>query len=101
MGIPYYFMSLIKSHSGIIRTIRDPLKVDILCIDFNCLIHKYLKDKDPIESLRASIFDAKIASEAEVAKIDASIKAEVSEVVEFAKNSPEPDESELLTDIYK
>ena len=32
-------MSLIKSHSGIIRTIRDPLKVDILCIDFNCLIH--------------------------------------------------------------
>ena len=51
MGIPYYFMSLIKSHSGIIRTIRDPLKVDILCIDFNCLIHKYLKAEDPIESV--------------------------------------------------
>jgi 5'-3' exonuclease len=51
MGIPYYFMSLIKSHSGIIRTIKDPLKVDILCIDFNCLIHKYLKAQDPIESV--------------------------------------------------
>lgn len=51
MGIPYYFMSLIKSHSGIIRTIKDPLKVDILCIDFNCLIHKYLKAEDPIESV--------------------------------------------------
>jgi pyruvate dehydrogenase E1 component alpha subunit len=61
----------------------------------------YKKGRDPIESLRALIFDAKIASEAEVAKIDASIKAQVSEVVEFAKNSPEPDESELLTDIYK
>ena len=29
-----------------------------------------------------------------------AIKNEINEIVEFAKNSPEPDESELLTEIY-
>ena len=31
---------------------------------------------------------------------DKKIKEEVTEIAEFAKNSPEPDESELMTDIY-
>lgn len=53
MGIPFYFVSLIKKHSGIVKPLKktEPLKVDILCIDFNCLIHKYLKDIDPIQSV--------------------------------------------------
>ena len=53
MGIPFYFMSLIKAHTGIVKPLRksEPLKVDILCIDFNCLIHKYLKDQEPIQSV--------------------------------------------------
>ena len=61
----------------------------------------YKKSNDPIESLKTAIFGGKIASESEIAKIDAEIKAEVNEVVEFSKNSPEPDESELMTEIYK
>lgn len=59
------------------------------------------KDQDPIDTLRASILENKVASEAEIEKIDAAIKAQVNEVVEFSKNSPEPDTSELLTEIYK
>ena len=43
----------------------------------------------------------KIATESEITKIDESVKIEVNEIVEFAKNSPEPAESELLTEIYK
>ena len=31
---------------------------------------------------------------------DKKVKIQVNEIAEFAKNSPEPDESELLTDIY-
>ena len=58
------------------------------------------KDQDPIDSLRTHIEKNKIASEAEIKKIDDSVKEQVSEIVEFAKNSPEPDESELLTEIY-
>ena len=53
MGIPFYFASLIKSHSGILEVIKKNMikEVDVLCIDFNCLIHRYLKDTDPITSV--------------------------------------------------
>jgi 5'-3' exonuclease len=40
MGIPFYFASLIRNHSGITRVVRDPIDVDVLGIDFNCLIHQ-------------------------------------------------------------
>jgi pyruvate dehydrogenase E1 component alpha subunit len=58
------------------------------------------KDQDPIDSLRLAIFENKIVGESEIKKIDDEIKNEINEIVEFAKNSPEPDESELLTEIY-
>ncbi len=58
------------------------------------------KEKDPIDSLREMILTNKIAAESDIQKIDDAIKNEVNEIVEFAKNSPEPDESELLTEIY-
>jgi len=59
------------------------------------------KEQDPIDSLREHILKDKIASADEITKIDESVKAEVNEIVEFAKNSPEPDEAELMTQIYK
>lgn len=53
MGIPFYFASLTKSHKGIIEAIKKtmPMNVDVFVIDFNCLIHRYLKDEDPIKSI--------------------------------------------------
>jgi len=50
MGIPFYFASLSKSHKGIIQAIKQ-IDVDVFVIDFNCLIHRYLKDEDPITSV--------------------------------------------------
>ncbi len=58
------------------------------------------KEQDPIDSLRAHILENKIAEEDEIKAIEDGIKTEVNDIVEFAKNSPEPDESELLTEIY-
>ena len=43
--------------------------------------------------------DAK-ATEDEIKAIDAEIKAIVAEAVQFAQESPEPDPSELYTDVY-
>jgi len=53
MGIPFYFASLVKSHRHIVNTVKKsvPLEVDVLGIDFNCLIHRYLKDESPIQSV--------------------------------------------------
>ena len=58
------------------------------------------KDLDPIDSLRAEVLDNKMAIEDDFKKIEDFIKNEVNIIVEYAKNSPEPDESELLTEIY-
>ncbi len=58
------------------------------------------KEADPIDTIRSYILTNKIVAESEIKKIDDSIKEQVNEIVEFAKNSPEPDESELLTEIY-
>jgi 5'-3' exonuclease len=53
MGIPFYFASLIRAHAGIVQTIKksQPHEVDVFGIDFNCLIHRYLKDEEPILSV--------------------------------------------------
>lgn len=53
MGIPFYFASLVKSHTGIVEPVKKdmPLSVDVLGIDFNCLIHRYLKDDQPVSSV--------------------------------------------------
>ena len=53
MGIPFYFMSLIKAHRGIVTVVKkkNPLQVDVLAVDFNCLIHRYLQEQRPVESI--------------------------------------------------
>lgn len=51
MGIPFYFASLLKSHRGITRPVKQRLDVDVLGVDFNCLIHRYLKEDAPIQSV--------------------------------------------------
>ena len=51
MGIPFYFASLLKSHRGITRPIKQRVDVDVLGVDFNCLIHRYLKEEQPIQSI--------------------------------------------------
>ncbi|MGD9813993.1 MAG: pyruvate dehydrogenase (acetyl-transferring) E1 component subunit alpha [Hyphomonadaceae bacterium] len=55
---------------------------------------------DPIEHVKKLIIDAGHADEAALKEIDRDIRAIVSESATFAQESPEPDPSELLTDVY-
>ena len=57
------------------------------------------KTRDPIEHIKKLLADAK-ATEDEIKAIDADIKTIVAEAVQFAQESPEPDPSELYTDVY-
>ena len=57
------------------------------------------KTRDPIEHIKKLLADAK-ATEDEIKAIDAEIKTIVAEAVQFAQESPEPDPSELYTDVY-
>ncbi|MEK9912197.1 MAG: thiamine pyrophosphate-dependent enzyme, partial [Candidatus Puniceispirillum sp.] len=56
------------------------------------------KQHDPIDQLRDLLKDQNIA-DAALKDIDAEVKAVVTKATEFAQTSPEPDPSELFTDI--
>ncbi|WP_281982951.1 pyruvate dehydrogenase (acetyl-transferring) E1 component subunit alpha [Thalassorhabdomicrobium marinisediminis] len=63
-------------------------------------VQKMRDERDPIEQVRDLLLTGKHASEDDLKAIDKDIKAVVNESAEFAKESPEPDLSELWTDIY-
>ncbi|WIV49514.1 pyruvate dehydrogenase (acetyl-transferring) E1 component subunit alpha [Marivivens sp. LCG002] len=63
-------------------------------------VQKMREERDPIEQVRSILLTGGHASEDDLKKIDKDIKDIVNESAEFAKNSPEPELSELWTDIY-
>lgn len=63
-------------------------------------VNSVKENEDPLKTFKAEILEKKKVSEADLKEIDGRIKTQVNEIVEFAKNSPQPCESELTTDIY-
>jgi pyruvate dehydrogenase E1 component alpha subunit len=63
-------------------------------------VEKVRSEHDPIEQVRLRLIQKKWASEDELKKVDAMVRQTVNEAAEFATNDPEPDPSELYTDIY-
>jgi pyruvate dehydrogenase E1 component subunit alpha len=56
---------------------------------------------DPIDMARQRILEKKFANEETLKKIDAEIRDQVNQAAEFATHDPEPDPSELYTDVYR
>ncbi len=56
-------------------------------------------EHDPIDHLRHILLEDKAADEAQLKDFDREVKAVINDAAEFAQNSPEPDESELYTDV--
>jgi pyruvate dehydrogenase E1 component alpha subunit len=56
--------------------------------------------KDPLPRLQQKLVSLKYATKAELDKIFADAQAEVEAAVKFAEESPIPDTSEVLTDVY-
>jgi pyruvate dehydrogenase E1 component alpha subunit len=63
-------------------------------------VEKMKSEKDAIEHVRDLLLNAGLSSDEELKAIDKDIKDIVNASAEFAKESPEPDLSELWTDIY-
>lgn len=61
---------------------------------------KAAMEADPVPALRARLIADGIADEAALAALEAGIKAEIDEAVEFAMNSPFPEIDELRRDVY-
>ena len=62
-------------------------------------VAKMRQEHDPIDHLRDRLLDAKVIEEAEFKNLDREIKEIIAEATEFAQSSPEPDPSELWTDV--
>jgi len=63
-------------------------------------VQKMRTEHDPIDRLRETLLEQKRAKEEELKEIDRRVKEIVGDAAEFAQNSPEPDPSELYTDVY-
>lgn len=62
-------------------------------------VSKTRSERDPIEMVKHRLLDEKWIDEAGLKLIDKEIKAVVADSAEFAQTSPEPDPSELYTDV--
>jgi pyruvate dehydrogenase E1 component subunit alpha len=62
-------------------------------------VDKVRQEHDPIEQVRLRIIDKGFASEDQLKAIDKEVRAIVNEAADFAQKDPEPDVSELWTDV--
>lgn len=61
---------------------------------------KHLDDLDAISFFKSHILQKKLLTEQELSSIDKTADFEVQEAIQFAEDSPLPDEQEVLTDVY-
>ncbi len=64
-------------------------------------VQKMRTEHDPIEQVRGRLLEKKWATEDELKATDKDVRAIVAEAAEFAQSDPEPDPSELWTDIVR
>ena len=62
---------------------------------------KMRKESDAIETLSLRLLEEKVVDETSLKDIDREVKAIITDAAEFAQQSPEPDPSELYTDILR
>ena len=62
-------------------------------------VQKMRSEHDPIEQVKARILEKGWASEDDLKAIDKDVRDIVADSADFAQNDPEPDASELYTDI--
>ena len=63
-------------------------------------VQKVRMEHDPIDGHKARMLEQGVIDDAELKEIDREVKAVVSAAAEFAQSSPEPDPSELYTNVY-
>ena len=63
-------------------------------------VNKVREERDPIDRVRDWLIDGKAVKADEIKLIDKEIREIVNDAAEHAQTSPEPDSSELYTDIY-
>jgi len=63
-------------------------------------LNRMRQEHDPIDQMKTRLMDEEVADEAKLKDWDRGVKDVITEAAEFAQSSPEPDPSELYTDVY-
>ena len=63
-------------------------------------VEKVRHDQDPIEQVRTRLLAVGV-DETELKEVDAEVREIVNAAAEFAQHDPEPDPSELYSDVYR
>jgi TPP-dependent pyruvate/acetoin dehydrogenase alpha subunit len=63
-------------------------------------VDEWRRERDPIDLFRRRLLAEGVAGEAELAAIDAEVRAEIDAAVEFARTSPYPEPEEAYRDLY-
>ncbi|MFI4954469.1 MAG: pyruvate dehydrogenase (acetyl-transferring) E1 component subunit alpha [Gammaproteobacteria bacterium] len=63
-------------------------------------VDEYRQKHDPIEHMAEYLLKNKIVTQVQLDTIESKIGSDLKDVIERSKNSPEPSEDELYTDIY-
>ena len=58
------------------------------------------KQRDPIDIHKERLLSQAIVTQAEIDKLEEEVAAQIAEAVEFARQSPYPDASELFEDMF-
>ena len=62
-------------------------------------VQEMRENRDPIEHAKREMLELGFADEAWFKDLEKQVKAEVAEAADFAEQAPEPDPSELYTDV--
>jgi len=62
-------------------------------------VQKMRSEHDPIEQVRQRLLSKKWASEEDLKALDKEVRDIVADAADFAQSDPEPDPSELYTDV--
>ena len=62
-------------------------------------VSKIRQERDPIENVRDQLIVAGFADDEALREVDRDVKAKINDAAEFAQNNPQPDRTELHTDI--
>jgi pyruvate dehydrogenase E1 component alpha subunit len=64
-------------------------------------VQKVRDELDPIDHVGARLIEKKWATQDELKALDKRVRDRINEAAEFAQSTPEPDASELWTDVYR
>ena len=92
-GGPYILEMLTYRYRG--HSMSDPAKYRT-----RDEVEEVREHHDPIAQVRARLLDGGVLEEDEIKKIDAETRDIINEAAEFAQSAPEPDPSELWSDVY-